>query len=179
MKLTYREQLKYPYELNWANEIKDLRTKYEILDTDEEVAQYSKESWKRCVKNKIKQHTLELLNKEMSEQKHGNKINPYQNLQQQKYLDDLQPHEARKVFHVRAGILDVKCVRKYWYSDTVCRLCGQPEEDVDHIVNKCIMVPRNSQVNNVLSDEMNDMRAIAERCTLFAAKVKEMDQPGE
>ena len=176
VKLTYQEQLKYPYEKNWGNEIKELRINYGIIDSDEEITHYSKDSWKTKVKTLLKQYALEKLNRELSEQKHGSKMSPYEKLQQQKYLDDLSPQQARKLFHVRAGIVDLKCVRKYWYSDTICRLCGQPDEDVEHVVNKCFMISRTTQVDSVFSNNLEVMTLIAERCILFANKVKDQEQ---
>ena len=55
VKLTYQEQLKYPYEKNWGNEIKELRINYGIIDSDEEITHYSKDSWKTKVKTLLKQ----------------------------------------------------------------------------------------------------------------------------
>ena len=111
----------------------------------------------------------------MAEQKHGGQMTPYEHLKQQKYLDTLNTQQTRKLFHIRAGVIDLKTVRKYWYSDRECRLCGQLEETVEHVVNDCGMLPRASQVGNVLSNELNEMATIADRCIQFAAKVKELE----
>ena len=92
----------------------------------------------------------------------------------QDYLVTLKPHQARKVFHVRAGILDVKSVRKYWYDDTSCRLCGHVEEDAEHVVNNCVKIDRTDTVD-IFSDNINEMEKIAERCLNFATLVKELE----
>ena len=175
VRITYQEQLKYPQEKNWGNEVAELRIKYGITETDPEITNYSKESWKNYVKIVISKKVLEELNQEMAEQKHGGQMTPYEHLKQQKYLDTLNTQQTRKLFHIRAGVIDLKTVRKYWYSDRECRLCGQLEETVEHVVNDCGMLPRASQVGNVLSNELNEMATIADRCIQFAAKVKELE----
>ena len=144
------------------------------METDDEIINYSKISWKNHVKTLVKQFVLIQLNRELSEQKHGSQIIPYKQLKKQKYLDTLQPNQTRKLFQVRAGVVDVKTIRKYWYDDSICRLCGEPEENVDHVVNVCRMVPRTTPVSNILSDDIDEMVMIAERCITFAAKVKEL-----
>ena len=124
----------------------------------------------------VTQHALEQLNNELSDLKHGSKIPIYEELKPQKYLDALRPHQSRKLFHIRAGVVDLKTVRKYWYNDRLCRLCGKSEEDVDHIVNFCELIPRTLLVTDLFTKNIDEMTEIAERCTLFASKVKELDQ---
>ena len=64
VKTTYRQQLNYPYEPNWGNAIVQLKLKYAISETDEEISQSSKEGWKRLVKARVKSFALqELLDK--------------------------------------------------------------------------------------------------------------------
>ena len=179
VKVTYEEQLKFTHERNWGNEVLALRQKYGIQETDAEISQYTKARWKNIVKKIITQQALQQLNNELLELKHGSKIPSYDELKPQKYLDALQPHQSRKLFHLRAGVIDVKTVRKYWYKDRTCRLCGDMEENVDHIVNFCRLIPRTFLISDLFSNNIEEMTAIAERCTLFASKVKELDQDGK
>ena len=179
VKKVYYEQLKYIDEKNWGNEVLKLRAKYNIPDTDPEIAEYSKDHWKSIVKRRIKTYALGILNREMSMQKHGCQMDQYHKLETQQYLKDLQPQKARKLFHVRAGILDVKTVRKYWYNDSVCRLCQQNDETVNHIVNECTLISRTSGVIEVFTNNIVEMEQIADRCIQFANKTKEMESTGE
>jgi hypothetical protein len=175
IKMVYVEELKFPTAMNWANEVRKLREKYEITETDEEIPSYTKERWKGIVKSKVNPYALEILNKEMGEQKHGQMLEPYNKLKAQTYLKTLQPPKSRKLFHVRAGVLDVKAVRKYWYSDSTCRLCQGGNENVHHIVNECDKIPRSTFIDNVLTNDIVEMEAIADRCISFASKVKELE----
>ena len=88
---------------------------------------------------------------------------------------ELQPQKARKLFHVRAGILDIKTVRKYWYTDSVCRLCQQDEETIHHILNVCGSISRTSGLLHEFTDNMEEMEQIADRCIQFENKVREME----
>ena len=80
------------------------------------------------------------------------------------------------MFHVRTGTIDLKCVRKYWYSDKICRLCEQFDESVEHVVNVCHNVPRSSQISNLFTDDIDEMKMIADRLIKFALLVKEMEE---
>ena len=175
VKQVYQEQLKYSAERNWGNEVKELRLKYNIVETDAEICMLTKESWKCLIKKKLQLHALEVLNTEMNELKHGGKI-LYEKLVPQKYLSMLQPAQARKMFHVRTGTIDLKCVRKYWYSDKICRLCEQFDESVEHVVNVCHNVPRSSHISNLFTDDIDEMKMIADRLIKFALLVKEMEE---
>ena len=137
VRVVYQEQLKFVAEKNWGNEVKKLRLTYGITETDQEITSYSKEHWKNLVKKKIRSYSNEILNTELKELKQGSKLNPYVELKTQEYIESFQPLKARKLFHVRAGIIDLKTVRKYWYNDSKCRLCQNGEEDVEHVVNSC------------------------------------------
>ena len=112
----------------------------------------------------------------MSEQKSGSKLSRYTDLIPQNYLTELHPSKARKMFHVRAGVIDFKTVRKYWYSDSACRLCGQGDETVEHVVNMCGSVPRTSTVDNLYTNCIDQMEMVAERCLAFAKMVKISDE---
>ena len=176
-KILYKEQLKFSAEKNWANEIAQLRQMYEITESDDVIESYTKEHWKNIVKRKLKSYATKKLNREMGELKHGSKISPYVDLKVQEYLESLQPQRARKLFHVhvRTGILDLRAIRKYRYTDSECRLCEEGEEDVDHVVNKCSKVPRSRLINNMLTNDIVEMEQIAERCITFATKLKELE----
>ena len=133
MKEAYDEQLKFTFEKNWANKLRNTRQKYDLGLLDEEIEKVSKRGWKRIVKATIRNYTLNLLNNNL---KHS-PVGTYQHIKQQEYLQVLQPKQARRIFHMRAGVIDLKCVRKYCYEDTVCRLCKQGAEDADHVINSC------------------------------------------
>ena len=175
VKQTYQEQLKLSEEKNWGNEVRHLRTTYNLPQTDNEVAEFSKQTWKKLVKRKVKEYALEELNRQMADQKHGSQLYQYSELKQQEYMDKLSPANTRKLFHVRVGVLDVKTVRKYWYTDSLCRLCENQEETVLHVVNECPSIPRDTLVDNPYTNCLQQMEQIAVRCVRFGHMVKELE----
>ena len=169
----YSQQLKYTFEKNWANNVRDVRESFGIECTDEEVSQMTNNKWGNIVKRKAKQYALTLLNTELSKVKIGNSVGQYNQLKRQEYISSLPPSHARKLFQVRTGVIDLRAIRKYWYNDPTCRLCKDGEEDVEHVVNKCCMITRTHIVDNVYSSNEEDMKEVARRCFEFSAKVEQ------
>ena len=91
------------------------------------------------VKKQIFWHALEYLNRENALKSRTSHHPARELLQTQDYFFYLQPADARLVFSIRCGTLDLKTLRKYNYAegDVMCRLCGNKEETVNHIVNEC------------------------------------------
>ena len=175
VKTTYRQQLNYPYEPNWGNAIVQLKLKYAISETDEEISQLSKEGWKRLVKTRVKSYALKELLDKASLQKHAQNITLPSELQKQDYLTQLPSANARKIFHIRTGTVDLKGHRKYLYGeDTVCRLCGGNNEDVGHVVNDCPAIPRNETVLIISTTDCQELMEISRRCLLFDTKVDDI-----
>lgn len=176
VRMVYVEQLKYSFESNWGNEVRDFREKYRIKQHDDEIAKMTRGAWKRIVKKAVKKYTLDLLNNELSKLKIGKCISQYQRFKQQKYMNFLSPAHARKLFQVRTGVIDLKANRQYWYDDVACRLCSEEEENVEHVVNRCNMVARTYVVMDVYSSvHEDDMKEIAGRCVEFTNKIDEMN----
>lgn len=152
VKLTYNEQIKYECEQNWGNEINELRVKYDITEEDEQIAKTQKQKWKNKIKTKVKSYAIERLNNEIKNQKKAALLTPYTEFKAQDYLQEFPPYEARKIFHIRTGTLDIKTLRKYKYgSDILCRLCGKEDENVIHIVNSCCNISRTFSIENIYS----------------------------
>jgi endonuclease/exonuclease/phosphatase (EEP) superfamily protein YafD len=125
----YQQQLKYPAP-NWTNEILQLRATYNIEETDLEVAELSKEQWKKKVNEKVREKALVDLNDEAKSQKNAQSLLPYKTLSQQDYIVDLPPKQARKIFHIRTGTIDLRSIRKYSYNDATCSVCQTGIESV-------------------------------------------------
>ena len=54
VKKVYLEMLNYPGEINWANNVLDLRCKYNLPQKDENVNNLTWPDWKIIVKNQVK-----------------------------------------------------------------------------------------------------------------------------
>ena len=179
VRICYMEQLKYECAPNWANEVKQIRKRYNITENDDEISELSKDKWKYIVKSKIKQSSLDSLKEELTNQKQHAVLDMYEELEPQEYISELPPSLARTVFHIRTGTVDLKSVRKYKYQDTVCRLCGNAEESVEHVVNHCAKVARTRSIENIYNaTNRDDMVEVARRCNDFAASVDEIECSG-
>ena len=174
VKINYVEQTKYKFECNWGNEVKQIRKLYEINNSDREVSSMSKEKWKELVKRKVTSYALNELNKKIEEVKHSGNLAPYNKLKPQPYIQTLLPSQARIIFQIRTRVIDLKGVRKYQYENTLCRLCGDMDENIHHVVNKCAMVTKTCYVNPFSNDE-NEMEEIAKRYMEFSTKVEKLN----
>ena len=174
LKCCYHEQGKYHFEQNWVNEINVLRKMYGLHQSDSDIADMSKYSWKELVKNRITSFHFNMLTDELKQLKHII-VKPYSHLEQQSYLTSLSPQQARHVFQIRANVIDLKAVRKYWYKDTVCRLCGDETEDTKHIVNVCPQIERTFEIE-LQTDNVEELREMAKRYSSFVNAVKELDE---
>ena len=173
--LTYGQQLKYPAP-NWANEVLELRERYSITKSDMEIAEMSKESWKRLVKKKVGSKALSDLNEEASKQKKSLHLLPYQEHTRQEYMNKLSPKFTRKIFHIRTGTVDLRGVRSYKYgTDKTCRLCKSGEETVEHVVNECTSMEHQHKFGNISTSNCDELNEIARRCLDFDRRVDDLE----
>ena len=94
----------------------------------------------------------------------------YTELKIQEYINTISPKFARYIFHIRTGTVDLRGVRSYMYGeDTLCRLCGEEDETVEHVVNNCKMLGRKCVID-INSTECDVLKEVA----LQYAKFKEM-----
>ena len=173
VKQVYIQQTQYKLEKNWGNSMKELREKYEINESDEEITKLNKDKWKYMVKERINGYALKELNQQCARQKKGEKLIPYSKLIQQTYMYSLKPDQARILFQIRAGITDIKQLRTYKYTDTKCRLCKREEEDMNHILNECEQVDRSEDyIDNIYTQESKIEIKIVKRTKEFLTKVQ-------
>lgn len=118
--------------------------------------------------------TVVTLYEECQSKSKTSNVQPYTELQQQKYFDTLNPPRARVYFQIRAGVYDVKANRKYWYSDEVCRLCEQAVETIEHVLNDCTKVCRSDVIiEDVYDQSPENVRTILSRVEHFERSVAE------
>ena len=149
----YNEQKLYTNEPNWYNEIVELLKYYSIIDDEETIKSMSKDRWKNITKQAIRTKTLTILNEECRSKSKTANVPVYEELAQQEYFLQLTPRRARTYFQIRANVYDIKCNRKYMYSDEICRLCNVELENMDHILNHCSMLSR----GNAVIEDIYDM----------------------
>ena len=172
VKQLYRQQLRYDHAPNWANEVKALRDRYGIRETDAEIQRLTKGRWKNIVRTSVATHTLQTLNNEKNLLKHGSLLPPYVELKCQEYVSKLVSSQARKLFHVRVGVIDIKERRRYKYGDdNLCRLCTDGIESINHVINECTEISRTRTIDDAFSTNEEDTRDIAARFVEFSVKV--------
>ena len=173
---TYKEQLKYPGAPNWANEIKNLRKQYDIDETDKSIQNTKKRSWKRQVKQKVRDKALKDLNQEVVGLKQIKGREPYAELRRQEYTYTLSPSFARHIFRIRTGTIDLRAVRYYMQGeDTLCRLCHEEDETIDHVVNNCRMINRKRRID-IDSTECEVLREVAQLYSKFKEMVNDLSR---
>jgi hypothetical protein len=173
----YEQQLLYPAP-NWANEVLQLRKTYNLAQSDVEIADIPKETWKNEVKKKVRDVALEDLSNKANEQKKSQNLLPYTELSCQEYMTTLSPKFARKIFHIRTRTVDIRSIRKYTYGDNVsCRLCQNEDETIEHITNKCPNIGRSTQIN-IYTTNCNCLKEMAKRFVEFDKKIEEMENGG-
>ena len=55
----------------------------------------------------------------------------------------------------------------------MCRLCGDEDENIDHVVNRCSKIDRTHRIDNIYSTDVAVTKQIAIRCLDFTAKLEE------
>ena len=72
-------------------------------------------------------------------------------------------------------MIDIKTLRRYWYDDSICRLCGEQDEDLHHIINICREITRTSRetVDNIYDDKEETISKIINRFKEFNKKADE------
>ena len=179
----YNQQKLFEFEKNWYNEVKMLRRKFELQESEEEIMRMSKEKWNSIVADKVTKFAIDYLNNENSLKSKTSHHPRRTTLQTQEYFDYLCPADARLLFSIRSGTLDLKTLRRYRYDseDTLCRLCEKEDETVDHIVNRCMELDRRTNITDVNSILREDIQEVVGRVKAFVTRIDEMedDKPSE
>ena len=129
----YKQQLRYPFEINWANRIEELKVLYNLPNDDDEIASISKEVWKSTVKKVIKKKAHEsLLNVAKTKKKlAGIVFSNY--FKPSPYLEKHSAKISQTVFKIRGRSTNVLANRG---SHEACRLCkSHDEETQEHVLN--------------------------------------------
>ena len=162
-------------EKNWANESKKLREEYELNVDECEIAKLEKVVWKNKVKEAVTKKAL----KDLCEERHTlSRASDYPRelkLAVKEYFFSLNAGHARLLFRIRCKNWDIKAWRQYMYNDLQCRLCGEADETLEHVLAHCTQVscePLSSDID-VYSEDEEIQRAIARRAKLFADQVLE------
>ena len=181
VRCAYNQQKLFPYEKNWYNEVLSLRSTYELTETDEEISIISKDKWKSVLTVAVHKYALRVLNCENTQKSKTSHLSPYTAFEPKQYFKFLSPADARLMFAIRSGTLDIKAFRKYKYGegDTLCRLCGIAEESLEHIVNECNDIQRTVPVTDLFSADRDVVEAVVSRVKQFIKSCEEKEKSDE
>ena len=133
MKMIYHEMLKYQAERNWANNVDELRSEYNLPLSNEDVCNITYDTWKRMVNDRIKRVAFLSLTEMCSINKKTCLLS-YSKLMRAPYLSNFKPEVAGMVFRARVGVNDIKDNFKRKYDgDLNCPFCRQLCENFEHI----------------------------------------------
>ena len=182
VKSSYIEQLKIPDEKNWANEVKRLRSTYQITETDAEIATVPKSEWKDKIANTIKTEVIRSLNEEKNNLSKSSVFPDAVTLQPSKYLYHFTVNHACLLFRVRCRIADIKDLQRYKYgSDQGCRCCDvDAEETLDHVLSECPgLCSQQCSSGDEYSEDMLVLERVVTRIQEFTDKVDKADEEAE
>ena len=124
------------------------------------------------VKQAVRSSALAELNADCMSKSKTADVPIYETLEQQEYLKSLIPSRARMYFQIRAKVFDIKEYRSYQYTaDATCRLCQIEEETMDHVLNHCTEVSRNTVTGDIYDTSDTNTSAILQRAEEFRRKV--------
>ena len=135
VKLTYHQMLKLSHEPNWANNVKELRLRYGISFSDNEVSEMSVTKWKNIVSNHVEEVVFQEL---LQQSKSLSKIREleYEGFSCQSYLTTMDTFSIRKIARLRSRTFACKANQKSANeSNMLCRAGCAEVETQDHLLN--------------------------------------------
>ena len=120
----------------WSSNIQALCTKYSISDNSRNC---SKGQWKYRVKRALRIYYDSIVIQEASaKSKFRGLVQAKTKIKQEEYIDELPKKMARLIFMSHCNMLPIKAHMPFkWTDNPKCRLCGEYDETLDHLVQAC------------------------------------------
>ena len=172
----YQEMLKYSSEKNLANNILDLRRKYNLPLEDENISNMSKPVWKSIVKRQMQYYVFNCLLESCHSDKKTTLLR-YNKFKSIDYLTKLDP--PRVLIKARLRMFEVKINFKKKYNYKLnCPFCTDETETFDHIFQcpdgvVCPQPVRSMTLEKLSREEDNDVLNTTGRFLLKYAKYRE------
>ena len=174
----YQEMLKYSSEKHWANNILDLRRKYNLPLKDENISNRSKPVWKSIVKRQIQYYVFNCL-LESCQSNRKTALLRYNKFKSVDYLTKLDSEIARVLIKARLRMFEVKVnFKKKCNYKLNCPFCTDETETFDHIF-QCpdgVLCPQSitcMTLEKLSKEENNDILNTTGRFLLKYAKYRE------
>lgn len=181
---TYEQQKRFIAETSWYKEICNLLQKYELSTEESTITKMKKDAWMNLVKKKVTALAIKQMNsecKELSKMKHFPQI---RNIQMQDYLRVMNPDKARLFFRIRSNMIEMRAICYYRFKDVSCRLCGEEDETLHHVLNICNYIDRtiivelpdihkrDEEINNLVVQRVEQFRRKAKECEASIKQTK-------
>ena len=148
----FLSQWKYPVRDDWTLEAKENLKELDINLTLEEIKKKSKNSFKRLVKTKAKEYTLNYL-LDLKEKHSKMEKLQYTELKLQTYLktDEIPVSEAKNLYRFRTRCAKFKENMKNGYQSTPCPFCLVQPDNQTHSV-QCTVVKSRVKIDGNYED---------------------------
>ena len=174
VKKMYLEQQKLIFEKNWANDMKEVITKYNLHREVERIVSFSKEKWKKLIKNAIEKVAFSQLTVESRSMTKTSTL-IYEYFNPQPYLFYYPYKTACTIFKLRSKSFNCKVNQASAHNNLICRACKEEEESQDHIIN-CPVIRKNGI--NLNSNDINDINILKnkEHISKICQRYEEFEQ---
>ena len=166
VKLVWRSLSMLPEYRNWWSETKDLMDRYKIELEEEEIVSMSEGTYKKLVREKVKNLAFDELKKDVASKTKTRNLD-YPVFETQKYLLTLPLKSAQTISRARSKTLDIKHHTPFLFKNTTCRVCRSHDETLDHILN-CEQVLEIGDVEACLSSsDVSTLHKMADKINAF------------
>lgn len=166
VKLVWRSLSMLPEYRNWWSETKDLMDRYKIELEEEEIVSMSEGTYKKLVREKVKNLAFDELKKDVASKTKTRNLD-YPVFETQKYLLTLPLKSAQTISRARSKTLDIKHHTPFLFKNMTCRVCRSHDETLDHILN-CEQVLEIGDVEACLSSsDVSTLHKMADKINAF------------
>ena len=142
----YTEQKKDSKKGDFISQIKQDMKDVQLDIEDEEVETMSTWKWKNVINNKVESAAFEFLIKENDNKQKTSHI-LFDKLEMNDYLiENKNTKLSKTIYSIRAGVFDLKALKRWKYTDNLCVACNLFEENMQHFM-QCTKYGRQSLSN--------------------------------
>ena len=130
----YMEQKKDSKKGDFISQIKQDMKDIKLEIKDEEVETMSKWKWKNVINEKVESAAFEFLIKENAKKEKTGHI-LFDKLEMNEYLiKNKNTKISKTIYSIRAGVFDIKALKRWKYKDNLCVDCNLFEENMKHFM---------------------------------------------
>ena len=177
VRMAYEQQKRFIAELSWYNEVQCVLLKYGLTTDESIIGKMKIDAWTNLVKKKVTAKAVQQMNVVCNELSKMKQFPTLQRLQLQKYLHVMKPYDSRLFFRIKSNMIEMRAVCYYRFKDISCRLCGEEDETLHHVLNVCKYIERDITVDllDLHKGDNGINNEIVKRVEKFRKKAKESE----